>query len=83
MDLHVGVWMLRREIRQSRQQPLCKEESERRHSQWPGAAVGPCLVDCTLQIGERLLNFRPQQRRYRSQLGWSRRRAALSLQRSL
>ena len=45
-----------------------KEESERCHSQWPGAAVGTRLIDCTLQIGERLLNLRPQQRSYRSQL---------------
>src|ERR1700722_19475505 len=59
MDVYVDVWVLRREIRQSRKKPLRKEESERGHSQGPGAAVGTRLVDCTLQIGERLLNLRP------------------------
>ena len=57
MDVYVDVWVLRREIRQSRQQPLRKEESERRHWRWPGAAVSTCLIDGTLQIGERLLTF--------------------------
>ncbi len=33
VDLHVDVRMLRGEIRESRQQPLRQEKSERRHAQ--------------------------------------------------
>src|SRR6266480_4326179 len=68
VDLHVDARVVRGEIRQSWEQPLRKERGDRRHTQWPGAAVGTRLVDRTLEICERLLNLRPQQRALRCQL---------------
>src|SRR5207237_1307897 len=68
VDLHVDARVLRREIRESRQEPLREEGGDGRHAQGPGAAIGPRLVDRTLEIGERRLDLRPQQRALRRQL---------------
>ena len=68
VDLHVDARVLRREIRESRQEPLREVGGDGRHAQGPGAAIGPRLVDRTLEIGERRLDLRPQQRALRRQL---------------